>query len=136
MILVSACLAGFRCRYDGAVRVHEEKAALVREGQAVPVCPEMLGGLPCPRVPCERTAAGTVTAKDGTDQTKAFTLGAEETLRIARLYGCEMALLKSKSPSCGKGRIYDGTFSGTLREGNGVTAELLEQNGIRVEAIE
>ena len=70
MILVSACLAGFRCRYDGAVRIHEETAALVREGQAVPVCPEMLGGLPCPRVPCERTAAGTVTAKDGTDQTK------------------------------------------------------------------
>ena len=136
MILVSACLAGYRCRYDGAVHVNKRVAALIRGGQAVPICPEMLGGLPCPRIPCERRSDGTVTAKDGTDRTEAFALGAEEALRIAKLYDCDTAILKARSPSCGKGRIYDGTFSGTLTDGNGVTAELLQNNGIRVEVIE
>ena len=135
MILVSACMAGFRCRYDAKVVSNGEITELVRTGQAVPVCPEMLGGLPCPRIPCERTPNG-VTARDGTDQTQAFLLGAEETLRIAKLYGCDRAILKAKSPSCGKGRIYDGTFSGTLTDGSGLTAELLEQNGIAVEVRE
>jgi Uncharacterized conserved protein len=132
MILVSACLAGFRCRYDGKTVPDEETVQLVRSGQAVPVCPEMMGGLPCPRIPCERTPNGRVTGKDGTDKTDAFVQGAKETLRIARLYDCNCAILKARSPSCGKGLIYDGSFTGTLTEGEGVAAELLEQNGITI----
>ncbi len=133
MIIVSACLAGYRCRYDGGIVPDAEIVALVKRGEAIPVCPEMMGGLPCPRVPSERTADGLrVVTKDGGDVTDAFYLGAEETLRMARLYGCGQAILKARSPSCGCGRIYDGTFSGTLRDGNGVTADLLLENGIAV----
>ena len=135
MFIVSACLAGYRCRYDGEIKSDPEIVALVKSGQAVPVCPEMAGGLPCPRVPSERTADGTrVLAKDGKDVTDAFFACAEETLRIARLYGCDHAILKARSPSCGLGMIYDGTFTGTLRTGNGVTTDLLLKSGITVEA--
>lgn len=134
MIIVSACLAGYRCRYDGKTNPDESVVALVKRGEAIPVCPEMLGGLPCPRIPSERTADGTrVLMRDGSDVTGAFKRGAEETLRMARLYECDRAILKARSPSCGCGTIYDGTFSGTLREGSGVTAELLMQNGVPVE---
>lgn len=133
MIIVSACLAGYRCRYDGKIVPDEEIVALMKRGEAIPVCPEMMGGLPCPRVPAERTADGTrVIAKDGRDLTDAYRRGAEETLRMARLYGCDRAVLKARSPSCGYGQIYDGSFSGTLREGSGVAAELLTENGITV----
>ena len=133
MIIVSACLAGYRCRYDGKIVPDEEVTALVKRGEAIPVCPEMMGGLPCPRVPAERTADDAkVVTKDGRDVTEAFTLGAKETLRMARLYGCDTAVLKAKSPSCGCGLIYDGTFSDTLRNGDGVTAQLLRENGITV----
>ena len=135
MIIVSACLAGYRCRYDGKTVPNDAIVALVKRGEAIPVCPEMMGGLPCPRVPSERTADGAhVITKDGADVTEAFERGAAETLRMARLYGCETAILKARSPSCGLGLIYDGTFSGTLREGDGVTAALLKENGIAVEA--
>jgi uncharacterized protein YbbK (DUF523 family) len=135
MIIVSACLAGYRCRYDGKIDPDPGIVDLIRCGKAVPVCPEMLGGLPCPRVPAERTADGTrVLSREGTDVTEAFERGAAETLRIAQLYGCERAILKARSPSCGKGLIYDGTFSGTLRQGDGVTTELLLQHGITVES--
>lgn len=136
MNLVSACLAGFRCRYDGKVAPDEAVVELVRTGKAIPVCPEQLGGLPCPRSACERTASGRVIDRDGNDRTEAFETGAKETLRIARIYGCTHAILKAKSPSCGKGRIYDGTFNRALTEGSGVTAELLEKNGIAVEVRE
>ncbi|MBQ1632297.1 MAG: DUF523 domain-containing protein [Clostridia bacterium] len=133
MIIVSACLAGYRCRYDGKVIPDAEIVALVKQGGAIPVCPEMMGGLPCPRVPAERTADGRrVVTKDGGDVTDAYQRGAEETLRMARLYGCEHAILKARSPSCGCGQIYDGSFSGTLRDGNGVAAALLTENGISV----
>lgn len=133
MIIVSACLAGYRCRYDGKIVPDEEIVALMKRGEAIPVCPEMMGGLPCPRVPAERSADGTrVIAKDGRDLTDAYRRGAEETLRMARLYGCDRAVLKARSPSCGYGQIYDGSFSGTLREGSGVAAELLTENGITV----
>ena len=133
MLLVSACLAGFRCRYDAKTCPDAEIVALVRQGKAIPVCPEVFGGLPCPRVPAERTADGScVVAKDGRDVTEAFRLGAEETLRIAALYGCDHAILKARSPSCGKGEIYDGTFSGVLRDGNGLTTDLLLEHGITV----
>lgn len=135
MIIVSACLAGYRCRYDGKIYPDPGIVDLIRCGKAVPVCPEMLGGLPCPRVPAERMADGTrVLSREGTDVTEAFERGAAETLRIAQLYGCDRAILKARSPSCGKGLIYDGTFSGTLRQGDGVTTELLLQHGITVES--
>ena len=135
MIIVSACLAGYRCRYDGKTVPDDAIVDLVRTGNAIPVCPEMLGGLPCPRVPSERTADGErVVTKEGTDVTEAFRRGADETLRLAQLYGCTRAILKARSPSCGKGTVYDGTFSGTLREGDGVTAELLMKHGITVES--
>lgn len=137
MIIVSACLAGYRCRYDGERKPDPEIVERIKNGQAVPVCPEMLGGLPCPRVPAERTADGMrVVTKDGRDVTDAFLLGAQETLRMAELFGCDRAILKAHSPSCGKGTIYDGTFSGTLREGNGVTTDLLQGHGITVEVKE
>ena len=134
MIIVSACLAGYRCRYDGACKTDPEIVDLIKRGEAIPACPEMLGGLPCPRVPSERTPDGTrVVTKDGGDVTEAFRRGAVETLRLAKLYGCDRAILKSRSPSCGKGMIYNGAFSGTLRAGNGVTTDLLSENGIMVE---
>jgi len=134
MIIVSACLAGYRCRYDGKTKQDPSIVDLVKRGQAIPVCPELFGGLPCPRTPSERTADGSgVIAKDGNDVTEAFRLGAAETLRIARLYGCTHAILKAHSPSCGYGLVYDGSFSGTLRRGNGVTADLLLENGVTVE---
>lgn len=134
MIIVSACLAGYRCRYDGKIVPNEAVVALMKSGEAIPVCPEMLGGLPCPRVPSERSEDGkAVYARDGKDVTEAFQRGADETLRIARLYDCRHAILKAKSPSCGCGEIYDGSFSNVLRKGNGVTADLLLENGITVE---
>ena len=134
MIIVSACLAGYRCRYDGKIVPDAEIVALIKSGGAIPVCPEMMGGLPCPRVPAERTKDGLhVVTREGKDVTEAFMSGAEEALRMAKLYGCEKAILKAKSPSCGCGQIYDGTFSGTLREGDGVTAELFKENGITVQ---
>lgn len=137
MIIVSACLAGYRCRYDGKTVPNEAIVALVKRGEAIPVCPEMLGGLPCPRVPAERTKDGTrVVTREGEDVTEAFERGARETLRLAELYGCDRAVLKTRSPSCGKGMVYDGTFTGTLRAGNGVTAELLASHGITVETKE
>lgn len=136
MLLVSACLAGFRCRYDGIITPDETIVGLVREGKAIPVCPEQMGGLPCPRPACERTVSGRVIDSEGNDRTDAFVRGAEETLRIARTYGCTRAVLKARSPSCGKGSIHDGTFSGAMTKGSGVTAELLENNGIVVEVRE
>ena len=134
MIIVSACLAGYRCRYDGKTVPNDEIVALVKRGEAIPVCPEMLGGLPCPRTPSERSADGArVLMRDGKDVTEAFERGALETLRLARLYECDRAVLKARSPSCGCGRIYDGSFSDTLRDGSGVTAELLMSSGVAVE---
>ena len=136
MIIVSACLAGYRCRYDGKVIPDPEIVDLVKNGKAIPVCPEMLGGLPCPRVPAERSSDGQVVTRDGRSVTAEFGCGAKETLRIAQIYACDRAILKARSPSCGKGKIYDGTFSGTVTDGNGVTAELLMQHGIIVETKE
>lgn len=136
MIIVSACLAGYRCRYDGKISPDSDIVEMVRRGEAIPVCPEMLGGLPCPRVPSERQENGVVKARDGSDVTEAFRIGAEQTLRLARLFGCDRAILKAKSPSCGAGKIYDGTFSNKLTKGFGVAAELLIKNGVTVEVKE
>ena len=131
MLIVSACLAGFPCRYDGKKAINTAVQQLVKEGKAIPVCPEQLGGLPTPRLPAEMKA-GKVINSDGNDVTEAFEKGAAVVLEIAKQYGCTDALLKARSPSCGKGQIYDGSFSGILIEGNGKTADLLMRNGITV----
>lgn len=131
MLIVSACLAGFPCRYDGKKAINTAVQQLVKEGKAIPVCPEQLGGLPTPRLPAEMKA-GKVINSDGNDVTEAFEKGAAVVLEIAKQYGCTGALLKARSPSCGKGQIYDGSFSGILIEGNGKTADLLMRNGITV----
>lgn len=130
-ILISACLLGVSCRYDGASKAHPEILRLMERHTLVPVCPEQLGGLATPRIPAERRGEGVFT-RDGVDVTEAYRRGAEETLRLCRLFGCEAAVLKERSPSCGHGEIYDGTFTGTLTAGDGVTAELLAAHGIPV----
>lgn len=130
-ILVSACLLGVRCRYDGKSKPHPAVERLLEQHTLIPVCGEILGGLPTPRVSAERQGERVVTA-DGRDVTAAYRRGAEEVLRLAERYGCKAAILKERSPSCGSGRIYDGTFTGTLADGWGVTAELLRDHGICV----
>ncbi|MDD5905343.1 MAG: DUF523 domain-containing protein [Clostridiales bacterium] len=130
-ILVSACLLGVRCRYDGKSKPHPAVERLMEQHTLIPVCGEILGGLPTPRVSAERQGERVVTA-DGRDVTAAYRRGAEEVLRLAERYGCTAAILKERSPSCGSGRIYDGTFTGTLTDGWGVTAELLRDHGICV----
>ena len=131
MILVSACLLGCACRYDGQSKPHPLAMELARQGRAVPVGPEQLGGLTTPRLPSERRGEQVV-MRDGRDVTVEYRRGAEEALRLAELYGCRAAVLKERSPSCGCGRIYDGTFTGTLRPGDGVTAEMLKAHGMQV----
>ena len=130
-LLISACLLGCRCRYDGASKRHPMAEALACRHALVPVCPEQLGGLATPRPPAERRGDRVVT-REGGDVTEAYRRGAEEALRLCRLTGCEAAVLKERSPSCGRDSVYDGTFSGTLRPGDGVTAELLRAAGIPV----
>ncbi len=130
-ILISACLLGVHCRYDGSPKASERVRALTETYTLIPVCPEQLGGLATPRLPSERQGESVV-AKDGSDVTEAFYRGAEETLALAQLIGCKTAILKANSPSCGCGHIYDGTFSGRIVPGDGVTAALLKQNGIAV----
>lgn len=132
-ILVSACLLGCPCRYDGQSKKHPEVEALQARGHVlVPVCPEQLGGLPTPRPPAERQEDGRVMNREGRDVTVQYQRGAEITLNTAREQGCELAILKERSPSCGSGEIYDGTFSGTRVPGDGVTVQLLRQAGIPV----
>lgn len=130
-ILISACLLGLPCRYDGASKPQPWAAALAQRHELVPVCPEQLGGLPTPREPSERRE-GHVVMRTGADVTEQYRRGAEAALALCRLLGCEAAILKERSPSCGHGKIYDGTFSGTLTKRDGVTAELLLRSGIRV----
>ena len=130
-ILVSACLMGVHCRYDGENNQIPELAKLLKNHVCIPVCPEILGGLGTPRPPAERLGSKFVT-KDGQDVTDAFLKGAAETGRLADLCGCKAALLKERSPSCGCGQIYDGTFTGTLTEGDGLTAQLLKKQGLTV----
>ena len=132
-ILVSACLLGICCRYDGRGNPDDAVLSLLNRDDItlIPVCPEQLGGMSTPRIPSERRD-GRVVNRAGEDVTSQFIRGAEEALRIAKLYGCQVAVLKERSPSCGCGRIYDGTFSGKLTDGDGVTAELLRREGIKV----
>ena len=134
MILISACLLGCACRYDGKSKPHPLAQALARRGLVVPVCPEQLGGLPTPRAPSEQQNDRVVSA-DGTDVTTQYHRGAEEALRLAALYGCTTAVLKERSPSCGSGQIYDGSFSGTLTDGWGTAAALLRETDMSVAEI-
>lgn len=130
-ILVSACLLGVACRYDGKSKPHPAVLALQTQHQLIPVCGEIFGGLPTPRTPAERVGDRVLT-RDGRDVTAEYIRGAEEVLALARRMGCKVALLKERSPSCGTGEIYDGSFSRTLISGDGVTAALLQKNGIAV----
>lgn len=130
-LLVSACLLGVECRYKGDAKANPAVIALRDKYNLIPVCPEQLGGLPTPRLPSEQKD-GRVYSSAGDDVTEAFERGARETARIAQLAGCRAAVLKSRSPSCGCGRIYDGTFRGNLVPGDGKAAALLRKNGIKV----
>lgn len=140
-VLVSACLAGRACRFDGSANPDDEVARLVAEGRAVLVCPEVDGGLGTPRPPAEITGGdgadvlegrARVVTRSGRDVTAAYVKGAQRALAAAREAGATAAVLKARSPSCGKGSVYDGSFSRTLQEGDGVTAALLRKNGIAV----
>ena len=129
-VLVSLCLTGVGCRYDGRdngvnLRALEARCALI------PVCPEQLGGLPTPRVPAE-IVHGVVINKEGVNVDKEYRLGAQAALEIARRENIDLAILQPRSPSCGSREVYDGTFSGRKIPGQGVTAALLEKSGFRV----
>lgn len=130
-ILVSACLLGIDCKYSGGNNLNEKVLEYIKDYEVIPVCPEIMGGLSTPRPPSERIG-DKVLNNQGTNVTNEYTKGALETLKLAKLFNVKKTLLKAKSPSCGKGKIYDGTFTSTLIEGNGVTVDLLESNGIEV----
>ncbi len=142
MRLCSACLLGIKCAWDGKDRYKNEKVInLSKKEIIIPVCPEQLGGLPTPRNPQEIQGYSgekvldkkcKVVNKEGGDVTKQFIQGAQEALRIAKMLNIKEFIAKQKSPSCGCGKTYDGTFSGALIEGDGVTAALLKRNGIEV----
>ena len=130
-LLISACLAGENCKYNGGNNYTPLVEELKKRYVLVTVCPECFGGLPIPHPPSERVGERVV-AKTGEDVTDAFRLGAEKTLEIAKAQGITKAVLKERSPSCGSGQIYDGSFTGTLTQGTGVAAESLRCAGIRV----
>ncbi len=130
-VLVSACLMGVPCRYDGRDNVCPRVIALAQRYRLIPICPECDGGLPTPRTPSERRG-DRVYMRTGEDVTDAFRRGAEHALSVARAEEVAFAILKSKSPSCGIGTIYDGSFRGALIAGNGLAAELLLKNNVRV----
>jgi uncharacterized protein YbbK (DUF523 family) len=141
-ILVSACLAGLATTHNGVAKPNRKVMELVRQGRAILVCPEQLGGLPTPRPAAEIVdgasgasvldGEGRVVDTTGGDVTANYLRGAREALKAASLAGSKVAILKARSPSCGKDRIHDGTFSGVLRDGSGVTAELLRREGLEI----
>lgn len=130
-ILVSQCLLGCCCRYKGDHCQNDQIISLAKHHILIPVCPEQMGGLPTPRNPSE-IVGNKVVSCQGKDVTSSYHLGAKMALYIAKLNHIDIAIMKIKSPSCGKGIIYDGTFTGHLKEGNGVTVDLLLENGIEV----
>ena len=142
MKLISACLLGIKCAWDGTDKYKDERIIKVLKDETlIPVCPEQLGGLKTPRPPQEIQGDSGKDVLDGKckvkningeDVTGEFITGAEETLRLAKLYKVSQFIGKSRSPSCGCGQIYDGTFSGKLINGDGVTTALLKRNGIKV----
>ncbi|MBQ8647642.1 MAG: DUF523 domain-containing protein [Oscillospiraceae bacterium] len=132
-LLVSACLLGVNCKYSGGSNPCPAVIAAAQAGRhtLIPVCPESIGGLPTPRDPSERVGER-VLSRTGADVTEQYCRGAQAALQLAQLYGCTGAILKEKSPSCGSGLIYDGSFTGRLVPGDGVTAELLKAHGLTV----
>lgn len=130
-IIVSACLLGENCKYNGGNNYNEKVLELKKYFNIIPVCPEVFGGLPTPRTPSE-ISGDKVLSKNGDDVTAAFLDSADKTLYIAQENNCPAALLKERSPSCGAGGIYDGSFSSKIVNKNGVTADLLLKNGISV----
>ena len=130
-ILVSACFLGMGCRYDGTGYLLEELNLLKEKHTLIPICPEIYGGLQTPRDPAEILNDRVITKK-GQDVTSEFHKGANEIIKLAHFYQCTHAILKERSPSCGHGKIYDGTFTGTLINGNGVAADLLSKEGIHI----
>lgn len=139
-VAVSACLLGEACRYDGK-RAEADLTGCFEGRRVLAVCPEVMGGLPTPRVPCEIQGGdgadvldgkARVTDREGVDRTGAFVSGAEKALALLRAQGVREAVLKSRSPSCGSGRIYAGDFSGEMKDGDGVAAALFKKWGIRV----
>lgn len=141
MILVSSCLCGEKCKYNGGDNFNKEVIEYLLSQEVVRVCPEVMGGLSTPRTPAEIVGGSAqdvlqgkakVMTKAGEDVTSAFLTGASKTLELAKQFQIKKAILKAKSPSCGKGKVYDGTFNGQIIEGNGITAELLLKEGIQV----
>lgn len=132
-ILISACLLGLYCRYDGKLCHYASIRRLVEQydWQWIPCCPEQAGGLPTPRVPAERCGSRILTAQ-GREVTEAYEKGAAQAVYLAKLFQCRYAILKEKSPSCGCDRIYDGSFQHRLCAGQGVTAERLQAMGVQV----
>lgn len=130
-LLISACLMGIHCRYNGERKAIPEIGALMEKYELIPVCPETLGGLPTPRDPSEILGEKVLT-NSGVDVTAEYIRGAEEALRLGKLLGAKKALLKAKSPSCGSGIIHDGSFSGKLKDGYGITAKLLLEKGFEI----
>lgn len=130
-IMVSACLIGQKCKYDGGDNYSERVIAFTGGHEVIPACPEMAGGLLTPRIPCE-IVNGTVMNSAGENKDREFREGAQKCLALAKKEGIDLAILQPRSPSCGAGHIYDGSFSGKLIEGNGIFASLLIDNGFRV----
>lgn len=135
MILVSACLLGINCKYNGKNNYNDKVIEFIKNKKFIPVCPEQLGGLETPRKPSEiilKNNKKYVYNIENKDVTREFKKGALETLYIAKKFKCQLAILKANSPSCGCGKIYDGSFSSKLVNGNGITAQLLIDNKIKV----
>ncbi len=141
MILISACLLGVNCKYNGKNNFKDRISKHLKNKRIIPICPEQLGGLPTPRPSAEieggdgqdvLNGKATVINREGKDVTEEFIKGAYEVLKLAKILGTTKAILRSKSPSCGVGKIYNGKFDGTLTEGDGVTAALLKSEGIEV----
>ena len=130
-IMVSACLLGENCKYSGGNNRNEKVLAYVAGHEVIPVCPEVMGGLPTPRVPAE-IVHGVVINREGVNVDQEYRLGAQKALEIAREKEIDLAILQSRSPSCGVKEIYDGTFTGTRIPGQGITAKLLSDNGFAV----
>jgi uncharacterized protein YbbK (DUF523 family) len=135
MYLISACLIGENVTYDGSNNYHSVAKELYDKGRVIPVCPEVFGGLPTPRVPAEIVGDNVIT-KHGVDVTKYFQRGALKTLQIAKENHVTLAILQARSPSCGSKQVYDGTFSGQLIEGEGTTTKRLREHGITVITID
>ena len=132
-LLVSACLLGKPCRYDGASVPCAKLVGLAQTHAVVPVCPEQLGGLPTPRIPSEIQADGRVLDREGVERTAAFQAGAAAAVALACERGCTHAILKANSPSCGSSTVYDGTFSGRIIAGEGIAAAALRRAGVFVQ---